>query len=373
MTRERRILLVAGEPSGDHHAAHLVAELRRLGPVRVRGIVGPELRAAGVEPLVPMEDLAVIGFSGILAKLPALLRARGRVLDELESFRPDAVLLVDYPGFNLRLGPQLKRRGARVFYYIAPQVWAWHPERAQAMARWADELAVVFPFEEPIFRAAGVRTTFVGHPLLDDLAPEVPEAALRAELGLAPEAPIVGFLPGSRTGELAQHAAPMLEAARRVRARHPHAACVFALAPSVARHLNAGDAGVHVVAGRTRAVQAFAAACAVASGTATLETALFGTPLVVVYRVGALNYAIARRLVTLTRIGLPNIVAGAEVAPELLQGALTGERLGTLLAEWLGDPAELARRRAGLAVVRERLGGPGASARAAARLWELAA
>ena len=372
-TGERRILIVAGEPSGDRHAAALARALAGRTRCRFRGVAGPRMRAAGVEAIVPQEELAVIGFSGVVAKLPALLGARRRLLGEFARFRPDAVVLVDYPGFNLRLGPELKRRGARVFYYIAPQVWAWHAERAAAMAAWVDRLAVVFPFEEPIFRAAGVATTFVGHPLLDDLAPEVGEGELRSELGAPPAARIVGLLPGSRRGELSHHLEPMLQAAQRLRRDHADVLPVVALAEG-----SSADAapralldGVAVARGRTHAVQAFASCCAVASGTATLETALFGTPLVVVYRVGGLNYAIARRVVKLERIGLPNIVADAEVAPELLQDRFTPQALADRLGEWLRDPAALARQRAGLAIVRERLGGPGAAGRAAQALEAL--
>src|SRR6185436_19126584 len=233
--RERRLLVVAGEPSGDAHAGRLVRALKRTGRWRMRGVAGPAMRASGVEPVIRQEDLAVIGFSGILAKLPALLRARGRLLAEVSSFRPDVVVLVDYPGFNLRLGPQLKARGARVLYYIAPQVWAWHAERAKEMARWVDRLAVVFPFEETIFRQAGVRTTFVGHPLLDDLAPEVDEAKFRSELGVTSAATLVGLLPGSRRGEVEAHARVLLEAGRLLRAQHPARGIVpvLALAPGL--------------------------------------------------------------------------------------------------------------------------------------------
>jgi lipid-A-disaccharide synthase len=374
--RERRLLVVAGEPSGDAHAARLLRALNRTGRWRVRGVAGPLLRAAGTEPVVRQEELAVIGFSGILAKLPALLGARRKLLAEFKSFRPDVVLLVDYPGFNLRLGPELKARGARVLYYIAPQVWAWHAERASEMARWVDHLAVVFPFEETIFRQAGVKTTFVGHPLLDDLAPEVSEAKFRSELGVSSEATLVGLLPGSRRGELEAHARILLEAGRLLRARHPARGIVpvLALAPGLTldRVPSALRATAQVVTERTHSVQAYAACCAVASGTATLETALFGTPLAIVYRVGRVNHAIARRVIKLPHIGLPNIVAGREVAPELLQDALEPERLAALLGGWLANPEELKRRRADLAIVRERLGGPGASARAAELVREMA-
>jgi len=372
--RERRILMVAGETSGDTHAARLVRALRARGPVRVRAVAGPALRAEGAETIVPQEALAVIGFSGVLSRLPQLFAARAALLSELETFRPDAVVLVDYPGFNLRLGPELKRRGARIFYYIAPQVWAWHPERAREMARWVDRLAVVFPFEEAIFRDAGVPVTFVGHPLLDDLAPEVDERTLRGELGCGADAPILGLLPGSRRGELSALAPPLIEAATRLAARRPGLVAVLALAPSLEEaSLPAGLRGrVRVVRGRTHAVQAYATVCAVASGTATLETAIFGTPHVIVYRTGRLNYELARRLIRLSHIGLPNIVAGREVSPELIQDALSPDALVAALEPCLADPAERARRSAALAVVRERLGGPGASMRAAEALWELA-
>jgi len=371
----RRFLVVAGEASGDLHAARVVEALRALGACRVAGVAGPALRAAGVEPLAAMEDLAVLGFAEIPARLPALLTTRARLLRALSEFSPHAVVLVDYPGFNLRLGPELKRRGARIFYYIAPQVWAWHAERAQAMARWVDRLAVVFPFEEPLFRAAGVAATFVGHPLMDGLKPEVDEAIFRAELGATPGQRILGLLPGSRAQELERHLKPMLAAARELTHTRPDLIAVLPLAPGLEpRGLSpAALGGVRLVRGRVHATQAFATACAVASGTATLETALFGTPLAIVYRTGWLNYAIARRVVRLPRIGLPNIVAGADVAPELIQDALTPHRLAATLAPWLDDAAVGSARRAMLAVVRERLGGPGASRRTAELLWSLAA
>ena len=372
---QRRFLIVAGEPSGDAHAARLVESLAAHGPCRVRGVAGPAMRAAGVEPVVAMESLAVMGFAEIAARLPALLNARARLLAENTRLAPHAVVLVDYPGFNLRIGPELKRRGARVFYYIAPQVWAWHAERAAAMGRWVDRLAVVFPFEEEIFRAAGVATTFVGHPLLDALEPEVDDATLRAELGIPRDAPLLGLLPGSRAQEVRMLLEPLCRAAALLARDRPALAAVVAAAPGLADAIAkpAARYGVRVVHGRTHAVQKHATVCAVASGTATLETALFGTPLTVVYRVGRINYAIARRLVRLSHIGLPNIVAGEDVAPELVQGALTPERLAASLAPCLDDPRERAARSAALAVVRRRLGGPGASRRAADLLWALAA
>ncbi|NOT33954.1 MAG: lipid-A-disaccharide synthase [Candidatus Eisenbacteria bacterium] len=371
----KRFLIVTGEASGDRHAARLVEAVSRIGAARWEGIAGPELRACGVAALERAEDLAVIGFSGILARLPRLFAARDRVLRAYEASRPDAVVLVDYPGFNLRLGPELKARGAKVFYYIAPQVWAWHPERAREMARWVDALAVVFPFEEAIFRNAGVRVTYVGHPLLDDLHAEVSPDELRRSLGIPDTARLLGLLPGSRRQELARHLAPLLETARELQRSRADLHAVVACAPGMRDDpalRGASGPRLHVIEGRTHAIQQAATACAVASGTATLETALFATPLVVLYRTGWLNYLLARRLVTIGRIGLPNIVAGEDVVPELVQDALTPERLMALLVPWLDDPTQRAACVQRLARVRERLGHGGAAQGAARVLWELA-
>jgi len=372
---DRRLLIVAGEPSGDVHAARLVRAVRALGAADVRGVAGPGLAAAGVTPLAAMETLSVMGFTGVVRRLPRIRGVFSTLERAVRDWRPEAAVLVDSPGFNFRLGPKLHRAGVKVFYYIAPQVWAWHAERARAMARWVDRLAVVFPFEEELFRAAGVTARWVGHPLLDDFAPEVGEPAWRRELGLPPAGPVLGLLPGSRAQEVERHLGILREAARRLRATRPDLAVVVALAPrpgATGPEFERGADAV-VVRGRTRATQAFATACAVASGTATLETALFGTPLVVVFRTGWLNWELGRRLVKLERIGLPNIVAGSDVAPELLQRDLTADALAARLAPWLDDPAARAAQGARLAVVRERLGGPGASARAAEWLWEMLA
>lgn len=376
---ERRLLIVVGEASGDRHAARLVTALRAKAAesgdtVRVRGVAGPALEASGVERVVPMEALAVLGFSGVIARLPSIWKAYRRLLAEARAMKPAAALLVDSPGFNFRLGPELRRLGIPVFYYIAPQVWAWHAERARAMAAWVDRLAVVFPFEEPLFREAGVEARFVGHPLCEGLTPEIDEASFRAELGLGPGDRLLGLLPGSRRQEIDQMLGPLVEAARRLMETRPDLRAVIPVAPGLdpawVRRRMGELKRFHVVTDRTHAVQSWSTACAVASGTATLETALFGTPHAIVYRVGGINYAIARRVVKLENIGLPNIVAGERVSPELIQKDLTPERLAAVLSPWLDDPAAREAQRSRLAVVRERLGGPGASARTAAWLLE---
>ncbi len=373
---ERRFLIVAGEASGDAHAARLVRGLRSLGPCRVRGVAGPAMIAEGVEGVLPTETLAVVGFTGVVARLPRLWSAFRRLLAEARRFRPRAAVLVDAPGFNFRIGPALKRLGIPIFYYIAPQVWAWHPERAAQMRRWVDRLAVVFPFEESLFRDAGVEAHFVGHPLLEALEPEVDAATFRAELGLpAAGGRILGLMAGSRRQELRAHAPVMLEAARLLSRGRPDLVVALAMAPGLGRDdlpaLGGDNRQVRVLFERTHALQAYADGCVVASGTATLETALFGTPEVIVYRTGWLNYAIARRLVRLRHIGLPNIVCGEAVAPERIQGDCTPAGIAGVVAPWLDDPAARRAQHDRLREVRERLGTPGASARAAALLWEM--
>ncbi len=371
----RRFLIVAGEASGDRHAARVVAELRRLGPIDVRGIAGPALRAAGVTAIGASDDLAVVGFTGVVARLPRIVGLIAKLKRLAQDFRPQVAILVDSPGFNFRIGPELHRRGVRVLYYIAPQVWAWHAERAAEMARWVDRLAVVFPFEEELFRAAGVETSFVGHPLLEE-APAAAGENLHAQLGVPASTRLIGLLPGSRPGELRAHLGTMVEAARRLAASRPDVLGVVALAPGLESQVPAtlltGKGPVRALSGITRLLQRAATCCAVASGTATLETAIAGTPLVVVYRTGGINYAIARRVVRLDRIGLPNIVAGADVAPELIQDQFTPDRLAAVLGRWLDDPTACAEARRGLERVRGRLGESGAARRVAGLAWDLA-
>ena len=372
-----RVLIVAGEASGDRHAARLVEALRAHGPLEACGVTGPALEGAGVRRIAESGELSVVGFTGVIARLPRILAVERAVERAAREFRPQAAVLVDSPGFNFRIGPRLHRHGIRTFYYIAPQVWAWHAERAQQMSRWVDRLAVVFPFEEELFRRAGVDARFVGHPLIDDLSPEQDGATLRFRLGLAPETRLIGLLPGSRRGEMRAHLPVMVETARALCAQRPGLVALIAVATGlddlVPPQLREAASPVRAVSGATRSIQAAAECCIVASGTATLETALFGTPLVVVYRTSRINYAIARRVVRLARIGLPNIIAQTDVAPERVQDAFTRAELEPILARWLDDPAARAAQSALLSQVRARLGGPGACARAAAWLAELLA
>ena len=371
-----RILIVAGEPSGDRHGARLARALKarpEFQAVTLEGVAGPLMREAGVHALVPMEQLAVVGIVEVLAHLPAILSARRALEAKLADGGTRLLIPIDYPGFNLPLSASAHRLHVPVLYYIAPQVWAWGRNRLAQMAHSVDHLAAVLPFEEPLYRDAGIPTTYVGHPLVEALDPEVPRDAFLDALGWPKGTAFAALLPGSRDGEIARLAGPMLAfAAGLARARPGARAVVAAASLAQARLLEARvhampglDGVVRVAVDRTRETLAYARAAVVASGTATLECAALGTPLVAVYRLATPTYWLARRLVKLERFALCNIVAGEDVAPELLQGAVTPARiLGAFLPLW-DDGAERTQALGRVRRVRGKLGGPGASARTA--------
>lgn len=365
--RTRTLLITAGEASGDQAGAAVVAALRRRHPEwRLLATGGERMEAAGAELLVHYRELAVMGFAEVLRRLPAL-RGRLRALgDLLGAGAIDLFLPVDFPGFNLRLAARARRAGLPVLYFIAPQVWAWGEGRVAALRRDVDRLALILPFEAEWFAARGVTGEFVGHPLLETPRPLAPAGAT----------PRLGLLPGSRAQEVERLLRVMLEAAARLRRAQPALAVELLEAPGLPpAFYERLLAGAPLQPRRCREASAsFLArqgAAVVASGTATLETAVAGLPMVVVYRTGLLNYQLARRLVRLERIALANLVAGEALVPELVQGALTAEGLASALAPLFRDGPERAAQQAGFARLRERLGGPGCGERVAALAEEL--
>lgn len=379
-----RILIVTGEASGDLHGAKLAAALRALRPdAELLGVGGPGLRAAGVELIGGNERLDAIGLVGL-----AQLRAGVRTYLALSRFfrreRLDAAVFIDNPGLNLRLARAAARAGHRVVYYVAPQVWAWNPSRLRLIARVVDRLLVILPFEEALFREAGVRTEFVGHPLLDEVAPIYDRADLRKRFGLEAGRPVLGLLPGSREREVRTLLPEMLNAAALLTRDRPGLCALLARAPSIPPELvealtARSPAPVRVVAEQASEVMAAADVLLVASGTATLQAALVGTPMVLTYKASALSYWLARRLILAHRtgivarlgcIGLVNIVAGRRVVPELLQGEATARRMAEEAGRLLDDAAAAGAMRAALRSVRASLGGSGASRRAAQSVLE---
>jgi len=365
-----KILIVAGETSGETHAARLAEALLEREPrCRLFGMGGPRMRQAGVR-LLADEDLGVIGFAEVLRHLPTLRRVRSRLIRFLREERPDLFIPVDYPGLNLQLCKTAKRYDISVMYYISPQVWAWGHGRVAKIAERVDRMITILPFEAPLYEAAGVDVHFVGHPLLESLDVEVSDETLRRELYLGAGDRIVGLLPGSRRDEVDRLFPVMVEAAGRIRARVPDISFVAAAASGErARQLQDlhpnNQAWLRVVTGRTRAIIHASEVALVASGTATLEAACLGTPMVVLYRLSWLSWLIGRMLVKVPHIALANLVAGERIVPEFLQHDATGPRVAAEAVSLLESEERRAHVRRALGLVRQRLGAPGASGRAA--------
>jgi lipid-A-disaccharide synthase len=321
------------------------------------------MEAEGVELLAGLDELAVMGFVEVVRHLGFFRGLLGRIAELLRSGAVDLVIPVDYPGFNLRATRAAHAMGIPVLYYISPQVWAWKAGRARQLAEHADHVAVILPFEVDVLEAAGASVTFVGHPLLERPDDVPGRDAFLGSLGLDPQRPVLGLLPGSRRQEVERHLQLFLEAARRVRSHRSDVQVALARASSIPTALLEG-AGVPVTTD-SRALLRHSRAALVKSGTSTLEAALEETPFVMVYRTHPLTYWMARRLVRVPHLALANLVAGERVVPEVLQGDATPERLATLVSPLLDDGPERSRQREGLARVRGALGSPGASARVA--------
>jgi lipid-A-disaccharide synthase len=358
-----------GEPSGDLYAGELVRHLReRIGEVDVFGLGGDRLQAEGGHLLAHTRDLAVVGLVEVLKHLRRLRAAFRHTLAEADRARPDLAVLVDYPDFNLRLARKLRARGVPVVYYISPQVWAWRRGRLHTIRDTATHVIVIFPFEEALYQGAGIPVTFVGHPLVDLVRPAHDRHAFVASLGLDPERPLLAALPGSRTQEVAHNLPPLAGALRLLASRRPDLQLALAVAPGLGpgcfdRALD----GLRIAraVGHTHAVLGAATLGLVASGTATVEAALLGTPMIVVYRLSALTYALGRPFVRVPHYAMANLIAGREVVPELIQSGFQPEALATQALAFLENPRLLASMRTALAEVRQRMGPPGASGRAA--------
>jgi lipid-A-disaccharide synthase len=371
MGRGPTIFLSAGEPSGDLHGAALAEGLRRRWPnARLLGLAGPRMQDAGVEPVVPFARLAVMGFVEVLGHLPFFLSLLRRVRRIVEDEGVDLVIPIDYPGFNLRLARSASVRGVPVLYYIAPQVWAWHRSRAATLARAADRLAVILPFEADLFRGYGADARFVGHPLLDRAEPTETRASFCARLGLDPDRRILAVFPGSRDQEVERHMAPFVAAARSVVEARWHVQPVVARADGV--EASAYASVPFPVTDNGPALLKNAHAALVKSGTTTLETALAGVPMVIAYRTHPVTYWLARRLVEVDHVGLVNLVAGRRVAPELLQEEVTGPILAGRLLPLIDEGPHRTAALAGMAQVREKLQVPGGNL-TAERVVDLAA
>jgi lipid-A-disaccharide synthase len=362
-----RLLVSCGEPSGDLYAADLLRHLRGRtpGPLDVFGLGGDRMEAEGARLLAHVRELAVVGLWEVVSHLPRFRRIFRDLLDEVDRRRPDLAVLVDYPDFNLRVARALHRRGIPVVYYVSPQVWAWRARRLFAIRDHVAHMIVIFPFEAKVYEDAGVPVTFVGHPLVDLVAPEGDRGRFLAENGLDPARPVVALLPGSRRKEIAHNLPPLAGAVRLLAQRRPELQFLAAVGPSIdPAALRAGlPPEVALVQGRTHAVLSTANVAVVASGTATVEAALLGTPMVVVYRLSPLTYHLGRRFVRVPHVAMANLIAEQGIVPELIQDEFTPETVANGVLTLLGPAGD--SMRLALAEVRRRLGAPGASGRAA--------
>ena len=334
--------LVAGEASGDLLGAHFINALKQEHPdLRAAGIAGPRMIEAGVEAIYPSEKLAVNGYVEVLRHLPELLWIRSRITRRFLKERPRVFVGIDAPDFNFTLEAKLKRAGIPTVHFVSPSIWAWRPERIHRIKLAVSHMLVVFPFEERIYREAGIPVTYVGHPLADVIPLEIDTAAARATLGLA-SGPVIALLPGSRMGEVARHARLMLDAAVLILKHHPDAQFVVPAANETAAQLIRQAAQglnlpLHILAGQSHTALAACDVTLVASGTATLEAALFKKPMVITYRMPAITARLMLKQALQPWVGLPNVLLREFVVPERLQDAATPEALANDALAWLDD------------------------------------
>lgn len=373
----KKILIIAGEASGDLHGANLVKALHERAPdLKVYGVGSRKMREAGVTMLADASEISVVGATEVLTHIGAIYSVYAKLKRFLREERPDLLVLIDFPDFNILTGKAAKKLGIPVLYYISPQVWAWRKGRVKTIAKLVETILVVFPFEVDLYQRTGVDVRFVGHPLADVVdSPYTRDEACR-QLGLRQDRRTIALLPGSRRKEVMHLFPDMLRAAKILRGRYPDLQFILPVAPTLDRKFveafveNSG-VPLTIVDGRVYDVLRASDAAMVTSGTATLETGLMAVPMVIVYRASRLTYWIGRMLISVRNFGLVNIVAGRAVVPELLQDEATPERIAEELGTILADPEKHRRITEELVRVRKVLGEGGASRRAAAAVIEL--
>lgn len=372
-SRPPRVFFIAGEHSGDLQGSLVLSHLKRLRPDLVaEGIGGPLLKKAGLDCLHSLDELAVIGFVEVLKNLPHFLGIFDEVKQRLTTHKPDLLVLIDYPGFNTRVAKVAKDLGIYVVYYITPQVWAWNPSRVHGITRIIDEAVVVFSFEEKIWRKAGARVSWFGHPLVGITENRTPPAVFRAELGIG-QGPVVSLLPGSRSQEIRYILPGLLDTAELIRQRKPDTRFLLPLAGTIQEslilpHLKGRNLPLTLLRGQTYEAVAASDLALVASGTATLETAILGTPMIIVYQTNLFTSIMSKFLIQKPHIGLPNVVAGRQIVPEFIRWRFQPRLIADEALSILAHPRRQDTIRRQLAQVRARLGQPGASERVARHL-----
>jgi lipid-A-disaccharide synthase len=372
----KRLFIVAGEASGDTHAARLIRVLKTMdADLVVEGLGGDKMRQAGCHLRADLVSRAVMGFAQVVIHLPFFRRLLNETKQYLSHSKPDALVLVDYPGFNLRLAAATKELGIPVIYYISPQIWAWRPGRIHKIARSIDKMIVILPFEAKRYEDANVDVTYVGHPLLDNICETQLDGDFMRKARSDEAAHIFGLLPGSRRQEIRTNLPVMLETAELILKQAPQAKFLIPCSSQANRELAQSIIGdshlpVSLLPGKMYEVASLARCCIVASGTATLEVGCFLTPLIVVYRTNLLAWLLGQKLLKVQHISLLNILADEEIVPEMLQAQMRPELLAEKALELSRDGESRRKMIEHLRAVRERLGQPGASARAAQAVWE---
>ena len=373
----KKILIIAGEASGDLHGSNLVKALKEQDPsLDIYGVGSRNMREAGVRMLADASSISVVGATEVLTHIGAIYGIYAKLKRFLRDERPDLLILIDFPDFNIMTGKAARKLGIPVLYYISPQVWAWRKGRINTIAKLVRSILVVFPFEVDLYRPTGIDVRFVGHPLADVVASKYTREEARSQLGLAQDRRTIAILPGSRRKEIMHLLPDLLRAAGIIRERFPDVQFALPVAPTlernfVKRFVDESGVPVTVIDGRVYDVLRASDAAMVTSGTATLETGLMAIPMVIVYRASRLTYWIGRLLVSVKNFGLVNIVAGRTVVPELLQDEATPERIAEEIGAILADPEKHRRITEELVRVRTVLGEGGASRRAAAVVREL--
>lgn len=369
----RSFLIVAGELSGDHHAAALMQQIKTLDPsASFHGLGGDLMMQEGLDPLHHARDLAVTGFIEVVKHLSFFRQVMSDVVSCAETERPDAAILIDYPGFNLRLGQKLKAMGIPVFYYIAPQVWAWKEGRVKQMRDFIHRLFAIFPFEERYFSEKGITVDFVGHPILDESDSLIDRDDYLMTCGLDPSKPIVALLPGSRRNEIFRHRWTLLDAVRSIQRELPEAQFLLTGVDSVPEEIYdpfLSALNLRLRLNESRQIMSVADCAITSSGTATLELAYRQTPMVVIYRLARLSYLIGRTLVKTKYISMPNLIMDQDMLPELIQRKAKGEAIASFVLTWLMEPEKASDMRRSLARMKDRLGSPGAAARVAEKIY----
>jgi len=364
-------MLVAGEVSGDLHGAHLVEAIQKIDPdIEFFGVGGEGLEKRGMRLLHHVRSLSVVGISEAFRKLRVALKTLRELKGAMEQERPDLVILIDYPEFNLRLARIARQKRIPVLYYISPQIWAWRPGRVKSIAKRVRKMVVLFPFEVPLYQAAGVDVEWVGHPLLDIVRPSLAREEALQQFGIDPEQKTVALLPGSRMEEVIRLLPPMLTSAALLQMEMPRLQFILPLAPGILETdlypiLKDVPVPIKIVNGFNYDVMALSDLIITASGTATLEAAILGKPMVIVYKVSRLSYWVGRALIRVRHIGLVNLIAGKETARELLQEEVNPERIAEEALCLLRDPVLYGKAVESMAEVRRSLGEPGAASRAA--------